>query len=341
MSTNIDLAQVASIPFVDVTNLQGRFLGSLFFYDGERWRTWTPLTDGTLIELKIVSLAEGYYFAKAPESPNDIWFRSIDYIAQHAAFPELKHAVIGIMDDISNLSASLSKLRLLHNARDTIGFGVEKMAATEVEYILSVCRSTFDLLQEVIAKLWESVQLLDTTTKKRQLKKSFSDMVMVSNEPATIEHLMQRYGLPQQLAEFYVGNAPFFIDLWKIRNKIVHNGSQVQTIFSGESGFFVSGHLRHFPALRIWRDDERTLNNLVPLLPAMGAIIFHTLSALEHWVFAFTTNIDSLPPAVPGMQLFMRGHFNEFFVEVLREVEARMPQENSQSKQDDSTKIDA
>jgi hypothetical protein len=48
------------------------------------------------------------------------------------------------------------------------------MAATGVEYILLVCRSIFDLLQELVAKLWKTIKLADSTVKTQQLKKTFS-----------------------------------------------------------------------------------------------------------------------------------------------------------------------
>jgi hypothetical protein len=35
------------------------------------------------------------------------------------------------------------------------------MAATQVEYILTVCRSIFDLLQEIIKSIWETVHLFE------------------------------------------------------------------------------------------------------------------------------------------------------------------------------------
>jgi hypothetical protein len=56
------------------------------------------------------------------------------------------------------------------------------MAATEVEYILSVCRSVFDLLQELLAKLRSTITLVDPTKRKKALKKTFSDMTLHANE---------------------------------------------------------------------------------------------------------------------------------------------------------------
>jgi hypothetical protein len=56
------------------------------------------------------------------------------------------------------------------------------MAATEVEYILSVCGSVFDLLQELLAKLRSTITLVDPTKRQKALKKTFSDMTLHANE---------------------------------------------------------------------------------------------------------------------------------------------------------------
>jgi hypothetical protein len=148
----------------------------------------------------------------------------MDFIAQHASFPELKFAVVGVMDDISNLSASLAKLQLLHASRDSVGSGTTRMVATEVEYILSVCRSLFDLLQEVISKLWQKVTLTASAGKKRPMKGSFASVALFHEAPVTAEKLVEKYGLPEPLAVFYTAVAPFFLQLRTIRNNLLHHG---------------------------------------------------------------------------------------------------------------------
>jgi hypothetical protein len=47
--------------------------------------------------------------------------------------------------------------------------GVSRMVATEFEYMHGVCRSIFDLWQEVLVALWKNIKLLDATTKKKEL----------------------------------------------------------------------------------------------------------------------------------------------------------------------------
>jgi len=311
-----------SIPFIDTENLQGRIVISGTFHDRNQWKTWVSSADGQLLELKITNMTDGFYFASQPQSPSDANFEFMNFIAQHASFPELKKAILGIMDDISNLSASLSKLKLLHDSRNEIGTGIVKMAATEVEYILSVCRSLFDLLQEVIAKLWEMVTITDPSITKRSMKnkKSFADIAVSNEKPVEAHALVEKYGLPHALADLYASSAPFFIGLRKIRDNLIHNGSNLQTIFSSDTDFLISGHLRPFDDMKIWRDEENAPNNLVPLRPAINAVVYRTLAVCERFSVIMQQNFQLPPPLVPGMRIFMRGPFNDFFLDAMTDA---------------------
>ncbi|WP_124609894.1 hypothetical protein [Burkholderia seminalis] len=310
----------APIPFVDLANLDRRIVMSNFFHDGTRWRTWARVATGALVKLNIVELAEGFYFAEKPQSPTDAHFRFMDFIAQHASFPELKLAVAGVMDDISNLSASLAKLQLLHTSRDNVGSGITRMVATEVEYVLSVCRSLFDLLQEVINKLWQKVTLTGTANTKRPMKGSFAAVALFQEAPATAEKLVEKFGLPLPLVDFYVAVTPFFLQLRTIRDNLVHHGSQMQIIFSGDADFLISGHLRPFESMKIWRDQERQPNNLVPLRPAINSVVYRTLAVCEQFSEVMRQHFQLPPPVVPGMHLFMRGPFNSSFLDAMNDA---------------------
>jgi len=319
---SIDMTTLSEIPYLDLFNLQGRFISSLIFYDEGKWRTWMCAGD-RVMEMKAWP-AETFYFSADPESPNDLWFHFLDFIAQRASYPCIRKPISGLRDDVFNLSASVAKISHLHATKDAIGTGVCRMVVTEIEYMFSVCRSIFDLLQEIISELWESVQLLDQTIKKRAMQKTFSKVVLFKGRLTTQSELMERFGLPFNLADFYTRNAGFFITLRELRNNIIHNGSQVQTIFPDAGGFLIQKSLRPFSTMDVWRDDERKENGLVPLLPALGMVIHKTLSACED----FSTTIERLiqfpPPIVPSMRFFMRGYFNDAFSDILRDSNNRV-----------------
>lgn len=262
-------------------------------------------------------------FSLESELTTDIYLHFLDFIAQRASFPKLRKLILGLQDDVFNLSASLAKISHLHVTRDVVGTGVSRMVVTEIEYLFSVCRSIFDLLQEIATALWETIELYDTSVEKRPLKEKFSKMVLFKDKRSTQDEISERFGLPQPLAAYYMRNADFFLTLRDFRDNIIHRGSKVQTIFSSESGFLIQQSLRPFSSMKIWRDDEKK-NDLVPLLPALGIVVHKTLLACEDFCSTIEQVIQFPPPIAPGMRFFMRGYFNEILSATLCDAANRL-----------------
>ncbi|MEX8518385.1 MAG: hypothetical protein AB3X44_07710 [Leptothrix sp. (in: b-proteobacteria)] len=319
----IDLAKLAKIPYLDVPNIGGRFLSALTFFDAQTWRMWVQAGD-ELFEVKAWP-AEAFYYASRPESTTDLSFHFLDFIAQRASFPEAQKAISGLRDDVFNLSASLAKVSHLHKTRESLSRGESRMIATEVEYLFATCKSMFDLLQELICAIWNTVKLLDVAIQKKPLKETFSKIILYQGRASTAEELTERFGLPPPLAAYYVRQSDFFLSLREFRDNIIHRGSQVPTIFSGESDFLVQESTRPFSAFGVWRDDERSENSLVPLMPALGVVVQRTLAACNDFTTTVEQTIAFPSPIVPNMKLFMRGYFNELFQQVLNDANERQP----------------
>jgi hypothetical protein len=304
----IALTELAKIPYLDTSNLRGRVLATLSFYVDGEWHFWIPAAD-RLVKLAKGSLPiEGLYFGHARESEGDVYLHFLDFLHQRASFPEIQYALFGLRDDFFNLSTSLAKLRVLHDARKGID-GVARMAATEIEYICLLARSVFDLLQEIIWKLWDTIQLHDKTVPKKQLKHNFREMIMLGEAQRTAEELESRFGLPSDLAAFYVRNAPFFLMLRTFRDNLVHHGSPVDPIFSTDRGFAVHESTLPFATFNVWSADHKQANGLCSLRPVIAYLIHHTLAACED----FTRTIERLvlfpPPLAPGFRIFLRGYY--------------------------------
>jgi hypothetical protein len=318
----INLAKLSQIPYLDIANLQGRFISTLTFHDAGKWRMWLMAGD-QLLEVKAWP-AEACYFSSAPEAVHDIYFHFLDFIAQRASFDSIQKPILGLRDDIFNLSASIAKIAHLHATRDALKTGVSRMVITEVEYIFSVCKSIFDLLQEIICVLWHSTRLLDIAVEKKPLKETFAKTILHGGRVSTAEELRSRFGLPASVSDFYVRHAEFFMTLRDFRNNIIHRGSQFQTIYSAESGFLVNDSIRPFSSMKIWREEEKDPNGLAPLVPALGVVIRNTLAACEDFSLTVQQVIQFPPPIAPGMKFYMRSYFNEAFSAVLEDANERV-----------------
>jgi hypothetical protein len=314
------IANFAAIPFLDHSNLQGRFLCSLFFYNGE-WHSWIEAGD-RIVKAQMWP-AEAMYFGTSPELQTDIGFHFLDTIAQKLSFLPLSRTLFGIQDDVFNLSASLAKVRLLHEAKKDIKNGISRMVATEVEYMHGVCRSLFDLWQHVLITVWNNIELLDAKTKKKELPNSYRRMLFEANKLRTVDDLTERFGIPAPLAECYVRSAGFFVDLRKLRDNVIHLGSSVQVIFEGENGFLISEKEVPFRGLSIWHPEEREPNDLVPLLPALAYVVWRTLGTCDEFSRTIARIFLLPPPIVPKMSLYLRGYFNDILMHSLEDTRRR------------------
>lgn len=315
-----DTCDIRSIPYLSIGNMSGRFISCLSFHD-EIWRMWMQIEPDKFMEVHAWP-AESFYFAKKPERQSDFYSYTLNFITQRANFTSAQRVIIAIQDDIFNLSASIAKFDVIFQSSDH-RHGAARMAATEFEYVLLVCRSVFDLMQELMAEIWETVTLTDSTARKRSLKKSFADMTLSGDTPRAAGELQERFGLPEIVANTYERHSRLFLRMRKMRDNFVHRGHSVPTIFRSEDGFYVTKESRTFSDLDIWHDTEAKENGLVPMAPLVGMLIEQTLNACDEFADAMMRIIKFPEPIAPNMHLFMRGYFNEKFQTALNDALSR------------------
>jgi len=161
----ISLSELSKVPFIDLTNLQGRTIPTLSFFAEGEWHLWVPTADG-LVRMKGKPV-EGCYFAREAEAGTDAYLGFLDFIAQRCSWPPVLKPFEGLRQDFFNSCASVRKFDLLFESSAALGTSTSRLVVTELEYLFSLCRSIFDLLQEVIAVQWQAVHLLDQTIKKK------------------------------------------------------------------------------------------------------------------------------------------------------------------------------
>lgn len=318
---NVPLQLLSEIPYLNHEALAGRFLSSLMFLDNGEWHTW--LVAGAHGDQRLFKMqawpAEACYFAREAAQPGDLTSPAIDFTGRIACYFDVQKVVTGLHDDIFNLSASLAKLDLLQASFKQVPEGLSRMAATEVEYIILVCRSIFDLFQEVMLKLWNRIELNDSSRRKRSLKPSFAKTILAGGEVLSPDDMVARYGLPSEIAACYGRATEIFLALRRFRDGIVHHGSQVQHVFAGDGEFLIASYLRPFADMVIWEDHEKRENDLVPLLPALEVLIARTLTVCDDFCLALARHIQFPAGTVPHMRLFMRGYFMPRLITALSE----------------------
>ena len=318
MPVKIPTDEILKIPFLDSKNLGNRVITTLTFYEKGEWHSWLVMPDGKLIKLKAIPV-EDIYFARAPEKPEDIFFGYLNLMTQQACFPIVIGTIYGLRNDLYNLGASLAKLRLFYEIskeRKDKHNNIRRFVSTEVEYIIFVCRSVFDLLQKTIADLWDIITFIDKPKSRRHLPQSFREMILRDNILMSPDDIITRYDIIEPLAKFYHRQGPFFVRLRKYRDDISHRGKEVEIIFVTERGFAVQADTQPFTSFGVWKDEQMLPGNLASLRTAIAYVINETFKACEEFAMIMKDTIKMPPEIAPGFQLFIRGCNNNELIAI-------------------------
>jgi len=301
--------ELVKLPYLDHSVWDDRLVPILpYLNENGEWEHWWPVRDG-LVNIKGTPI-ESDYFAKCPERDTDIYFWFVDFITKRAYFPDVVFFIDCIRNDLHNLGASLGKIDLFFRVRKETGSKVRRYVSTETEYIFTVCRSLYDLLQEVISRLWNRVQLLDKNVKKQKLPQSFRKMVLEDNKLMDPGRIQERYRLTKELADFYSQAGPFFRTLKDFRDGIVHHGKWFELIFVTDRGFAIPQDTQPFSSFGVWRDQDLLPNDLASFRPVLAHIVTSTLNACELFTRTMQGTIQFPPDIAPDHNLYIRGPHN-------------------------------
>jgi hypothetical protein len=321
--SGITIEELKKLPYLDVSALDGRTVNLMPLWDGTDWHMWIDTPVG-LIKTKIIDTSESDYVAKSAARPTDLFIPFIHMMWQQASWGEICPLIIAIGDDFHNMGTSVAKLKHIHEFRKQIGErGVHKFALTELEYLVTLCRTTFDLLQELMAWIWkDKVRLVDESLeafrRAHPLPKTFSRMVLHEKERVrSTAEIEAQFGLPKPMAEEYERVAPFFRELRSIRDRIVHGGSGFGLIFDTERGFCVDPKRHPFNTFEKWGPEYYYNENIASVLPWIADTILKTIDACNGLMIAFGSVVQLPPLIAPGYTVFVRGYHNEAFAELL------------------------
>lgn len=334
-------SSVANIPHLNHAQLDGRFISTVHFWHDGVWTLYLETEEG----MRAIPAwpAEGFYFGKSAQAETDFKLHFLDFTAQRACYLGLEKPILGIRDDLFNMGASVAKIKLLHDTKAQNSLGVTRMVATEVEYIYSLCRGIYDLLQEYASKLWEMYKPAEPTKQKGKnqpkmyptLPNSFAEMALNNGTPRSVAELTAKYRIPIDWASIYVFHADFFADIRRFRDNVVHNGSYVGSVFDSDYGFLIRKDKRPFNTFKfdLWKEEEVYENDVAPLMPALGQVIFRTLVTLEDFAKMLEQNFEFHEPVAPGFTFYMRGYYDKELAELLKDAMGRMREEEGGGRQ--------
>ena len=252
--------------------------------------------------------AEADYFSRTPEKETDVCVEFLDFMAQRACWIDALQPINGLRCDIHNLGASLAKIDLFYEISKDRKTEIARFVSTELEYIFSVCRSLFDLLQKTISRIWGRVTLADKSIAKKNLPDSFRGMVMREKTRMSSDEIVQRWNIPKPLAEYCFRQGGFFELLRNYRDQISHHGRDLKFLFVTERGFAVCADTEPFASFSVWNEDHMLPNRLASLRPVLAHIVTETIKACEEFTMVIQSLVTFPPEVAPGFKLFLRGN---------------------------------
>lgn len=290
--------------------------------DVGRFHIWRKNGD-TWFRFQPSDIMESDYFSKTPAKGEDVYFNYVDFLMQRCRNAKALNLWSAVRSDIHNLGTCFRKLELYHEKRKDLSCDTRRFVITEIEYIVGVCRSLYDLQQRIAKELWNSVDLFDKTVRKQSLPSSFADIALVGDAPRSVDELISKYGLSPKLASYYAEEADFFKNLRKFRNDIEHSGLTPELVFATPKGFAVNADSKSFvPFAIIWKEDTFLPNRLAPLKPVIAYMVKETLYSMGRFVVALSQQIQFPEEIAPGYKIFMRGRYTDRLLKLNEYIES-------------------
>ena len=301
-----DAIHPKDLPYLKIENLKGRPIHLDLFHDGKKWHYWIPLENGLLQPIQVYDCLEMIYLAKQPVRQSDAAFPLIDFIYKHVDLKNIDSFISALVSDILNLGASLKKLDLIRGFKDLEI--APRLVTTELEYLIILCRSMFDLLQEIVSRIWETIDLIDSSIKKKKLPSSFNGVVSYDNKILTYENIQNRYGITPNLAKWYSKYASFFCKLRGVRDAIAHQSLQDPLIYINDKGFSigVSSAPLPFRKLMCFSEDILEDESVVSLNYFIASFVRETLAACASFAEEINKEIKFAPDFAPDCNFFIR-----------------------------------
>jgi hypothetical protein len=323
-----DYMQVCSdglraVPFLAVDGMGDRVVNLMPMWDGTAWHQWLPVRGG-LMKVQIQGLAVGEYLARVAEASTDLSVLFLEFAWQRASWPELCDLWRHLTDDVHNFATCVAKIEHFVAERDRIGLGASAFVETELEYLLVLARSVFDLLQELIARVWKQrARLLDPAAeaerKRHALPAEFSRIVLRGkSDVRSAEEIAARFPVSSGLAGAYSAAGAFFSRLRDVRDSIVHGGKATPMVFLTDDGPSIHRTAPILEALGISATPEEQNSNLLSLWPLVAHVVFGVLTSCDRIVDALARDLLFPPPLAPGYSVFIRDYHNESLARLRR-----------------------
>jgi len=323
MSNGRVIEDLRQLPYVQALPRDGRLVPLQPFFDAEvgDWHLYVPHANRSLIRLADGESISGSYLARTAADPNrDLHFPLGTLIVRHLSYVGTLTALGHLENDVHRCAAVLEKYHLIWENRHTSDHAAGLLIESELEYLLLLLRSLYDLLQSVVCDLGRRLRRIDNPTRRgiQDLPGSFADVVMRDELVLDATVVAERFRMPEALATWYHAEAHFFSKLRKLRDGIAHHGHRASTVFETDWGFAVD------PSDAVWTPftpflvGPRWSERLASMRGAFGGFIRRALEATDRLAAVLPTFVE-LPKALGSeVNVFVRSPFGRHLIALER-----------------------
>lgn len=312
---------VADMPFVKELPHDGRLVFVAPYYDCKRaeWSVYIELTSekGKFLRMSTAWPATDIYLAEQPERPKqDPELPFGTFITQRFSFPGINGPFGSIVSDVQNLACILEKYRVLSTLAQEPSM-TSLLLETEVEYLLFVVRSVYDLLQLISRNVGQLVRNASDPTKRPfpNLPDDFKKICINDNRLLTSAEIRERWGLPGAISDFYAAEAPYFNALRITRNRVAHHGYQLPSVFCAAEGMAIDPQKEPWSLFNIWKRELSIKNGLASLRFFIAYVVHRALSLPTGYLTALVSCFASTPtPVHPNIKCYLKHPFGSHLV---------------------------
>lgn len=319
--------EAKKIPYVKNIPHDGRDISNHTFYDHENkdWILHLPIGKGKLARIRGGEVVVGGYLASQSENPDkDLAFPLGTFIIQHLSFRDTLSVLYSLESDFHNCSSILEKYLLISLRPKEQRSGTDLLLAGELEYLVIIIRSIYDLLQKISKSVTAIIRNLQEPYNRivEDLPDSFAKIVISGSRSRTKDELIERYKLPLPLAKFYIAESEHFQWLRDLRVAVEHHGKSPGTIFDLEDGMAVKTDEAPWSFLPIWKPELIRKNSLGSLRAVFLFLVSEVLKLTTRYERAYTSCI-AIPPAIgPGYRFYIRDYFSHHLVNLTSALES-------------------
>lgn len=292
--------RLEEIQFISHVPRDGRTLlmQPWFNHESNQWHMYFERSPGDFIEIAMVDYYHGIYFSSAPAAEGDMEIPLANLVAQHLTFKGVPKVLFSLVDDFNMLCACLKKISMLSGVSDNYS---TFLVQSEIEYLFSLVRAKFDIMQMLIKKIASLLTPQDGGRPISALPDSFAAIALSGDQVRSEDEIITKWNLPHPLAQFYHASAAVFRQVRSVRVAIEHCGKNVPAVFVTNQGLGIqTSGLALWGEMEVWSMHEIQANGIGSVRSLASFLALYCIDSCSSLERALRSIIDPglLPPAI-------------------------------------------